>query len=1392
MSDHSFSSGAKNKLLFLLFCAILIVPAAVKAASVNLATAPLANATTTQVLPNIMFTLDDSGSMGWDFMPDWVGDDYPRSSNTALYKNAAFNVTYYNPGIRYEPPVMYNNAGVLDTTTYPSKTSGWTAVKYDAFGKQKWDSIAAGYPSQKCPNGSDPSPAGSVSATCNLEGGADYYTFVAGEYCTSVDLRSCNIQSAPTVSHPFPGNLRWCSDAALTTCQVTRTDTYQYPRYPGLPAKSTLTVGGSSGAGTTVSSIKVNGLQILSGTTASSNTTSTIAQYIRNKINDCTAAIVGSCQVSGYSATSSGSVVTITAPVGSGTITYTPVITKSGTRTVTPVAFSGGVPGSVIYTNIVSINNSYPYPGTTAKHPNRTDCSGTVCNYNEEMTNFANWFTYYHTRMQMMKSGVSRAFKTINNKFRVGFNAISYTGASNADDRFLSVDKFETTHKYNWYLKLFKGTPNASTPLRGSLSKMGRYYANKLSSQTDPLQYSCQQNFSILSTDGYWNTGDEVTGSTSTSYGPDQLDRTDVGNRDGTGTDRPMLDTFNLSNTLADVAKYYYDTDLRTSTLGNCTGVLGFDVCENNVFVSTTDNNVKQHMTTFTIGLGADGTINYQSDYLTAISGDYFNLKKGFASVNWPDPINNTGQERIDDLWHAAVNGQGQYFSAKNPNDIVNGLNSALASISSKIGAGAAAATSTLNPVTGDNGVFVASYTTVKWTGNLEKRLMNLDTGATSENALWCVEDIPGDACNAPSAYQNDTSGGSSVWYCVTPSSDLAACSNLGGTLVGTDCKVEVNKACDGTLKTKVAAASDTRNIKMKVGGSLASFSTTNISAVGMGAHFSNSFLINGDTSTTPVTPGLSQAATMSPTQQALLTGDNLVNYLRGQTGFEDKASNPVDNRIFRYREATMGDAVESQPAYVSRPVFNYADSGYGSFIAANASRQKVVFLGANDGMLHAFNADNGQELWAYVPSQVIPNLYKLADKNYSTQHAYSVNGNAVVGDAYFDGAWHTILVGSLRGGGRGYYALDVTNPASPSLLWEFTPTQDADVGYSFGDAIITKRQGSSQWVVLVTSGYNNTNPGTGGGFLYILDAQTGTFGAGDKIPTGAGTTSTPSGLAKIAAWADNAEKDNTSPWVYGGDLLGNVWRFNLADKSVMKFAELKYGGSPQPITTRPELAKINDKRVVYIATGKYLELTDLTSSQQQTFYAIKDDDATTAFVDPRAFPSGSNRMVQQVLVTDGATRTIPDASCNKTFSFVTDRGFYIDFPTPDSADKASGSERAHIDPQLQFGTLLIPTTIPSSDVCSPGGKGWLNFIDYKSGCMVKDATYAGQKTNSPIVGINVVTLPSKSNVSINERIKVSAVTADNPTPQLIPGATFNASQGKFIGKRAVWRELVR
>ncbi|MDH4283702.1 MAG: PilC/PilY family type IV pilus protein, partial [Gallionellaceae bacterium] len=1166
-------------------------------------------------------------------------------------------------------------------------------------------------------------------------------------------------------------------------------------------------------------------IELMSSGTSATTSSTTLAADIATRIT-----------LGGYSATAAGSTVTITGlPVNASSL----IVTQSGTMTL--------------------------------ERAIRPAANAT------KLQNFANWYSYYRTRMLMMKTAAGRAFSSLNNSYRVGMMKISQTSPV------VSMGVFEGTQRDTWYSSLYNMTTSGSTPLRRALSDAGRYYAGKLP-VPDPVQYSCQQNFTILSTDGYWNTGDgyQIDGSTP------------VGNQDGTAP-RPMYDgsqtgttvtitytrnnysrissgctggqrrlqtqpqngscsvavagiptgaesctptswsnsgaaTFGscsssvtlpspnpsnkvetsrvttpgayggTSDNLADIAMYYYQTDLRTSTLGNCTGALGAgtNVCTNNVFRSGNDNNLQQHMTTFTLGLGASGWMGYSPSYLTDTSGDYVSVKLGStasASVctwqasgtvcNWPVPgmdgSSNGYIANIDDLWHAAVNGRGAYFSATNPSSLSAGLSNALAGINARKGSAAAAATSTLNPVAGNNFAYVASYTTVAWKGNLEARGINVDTGVVNENAAWCVENVIAGSCPAPGSIVADTSGATTAYHCVTP--DSVTCP--GGTLIGTECHVPVATACTGTMNSMVADTSDTRNIY-----------TANSSGIALVAFDAAYAAANPASFNAGHISGLSQWTTLTTAQQINAVGTNLVNFLRGQYGYEDRTSNPVANRLYRAREAVLGDALESQPAFIGAPVFKYPYTGYSAYKTAQASRPGTVFMGANDGMMHAFAADTGVERWAYVPSMVIPNLWKLADKNYAASHINFVNGSPITSDIYCPGncggvtdvtygdsaSWRTILVAGLNGGGRGYYALDITIPNSPTLLWEFTPTtgsgkiKDDDVGYGFGQPIIT-RKSDGTWVVVVTSGYNNTSPGNGQGYLYVLDANTG--GIISKIATGAGSTTTPSGLAKIAGW-NNEPGGNLAGYIYGGDLLGNVWRFDINSTAaafigtgeVMRFATLfsdAAGTSPQPVTAAPVLGSIAGQRVVFIGTGKYLETSDLTTTQVQTQYAIEDNNASATLVNPR------NTLVRQTL-TNNPDGTATRLSSNNAVNFYTGRGWYVDFP--------DSGERVSIDSKLVQGTLLVATVIPSNTACAPGGYGWLNFLNYQTGGAVDISTsLASVKYDAPIVGVNVIYVQGQP--------KVGVVTSTNPTPELNSDVAFSASAAGFSGKRVIWRELI-
>lgn len=916
----------------------------------------------------------------------------------------------------------------------------------------------------------------------------------------------------------------------------------------------------------------------------------------------------------------------------------------------------------------------------------------------DERQNFANWYSYYRVRMYMAKTAIGKAFGNLSNpgSYRIGFTTHSYPGRDGS--LFLNINDYCSSEaavcaqRTSFFDKLYSADPDSGTPLRAALSRAGRIFAGKI--DPDPVQYSCQQNFAILATDGYWNNdaGYKVDGSSA------------IGNQDGGTTARPMLDAAGKSNTLADVAMYYYQTDLRDGTaFGNCTGALGGDVCANNVPGAGRDKAVHQHMTTFTLGLGIDGSLKYAENYEAGGSEDYKAIVQG--TKDWPNPMDAEDLHRIDDLWHAAVNGRGTYYSTKTPDSLASGLSKALAGVSARTGSAAAAATSNLEPVSGDNFAYVGMYTTVDWDGDIQARTIDLDSGAVSEAVTW-------------SAQQQ--------------------------------------------LDSQATAAADTRTIYTSVGGVLKTFTAANLSAAIDAKYF--------NVGTDNPNGALSQYPDYVAADQTAATPTTVINYLRGQSQHEDQTGNTY--RLYRDRKHVLGDIVNSQPVYVKKPPFKYSDNGYADYAADKATRQSVVFVGGNDGMLHAFSGDSGAELWAYVPSAVIPNLYKLADKAYSNNHRYYVDGAITVGDVCFSPPctktqWKTILVAGLGKGGRAFFAFDITNPTSPVLLWEFTTSNNANLGYSYGNPVITKRNG--QWVVIVASGYNNVSPGDGKGRLFVLNAETGAEII--NIVTDASETDpSKSGIAKINNWVDNTLIDNATQYVYGGDLDGNVWRFDILAATATKLATIGKvaGASTQPITSKPELGEVKfdatKYKVVFVGGGRYLGTDDISNTDMMSLYAIRDDLASTHGF----FRTATGVVVQDVTGSTGA----------RSFSYSalvsTSPGWYVDF------DVKNG-ERVTADPKLQLGRIAVATNIPDPNVCNIGGTSWLYFFDYypKTADVSKESDIFNVG-NALVVGLNVIRLPNGKTVTI-------VTTSDNKHP--VFGNPPPAPGSKV--RRIYWRELL-
>lgn len=341
------------------------------------------------------------------------------------------------------------------------------------------------------------------------------------------------------------------------------------------------------------------------------------------------------------------------------------------------------------------------------------------------------------------------------------------------------------------------------------------------------------------------------------------------------------------------------------------------------------------------------------------------------------------------------------------------------------------------------------------------------------------------------------------------------------------------------------------------------------------------------------------------------------LNYLRGDKSKED---------IFRTRSVLLGDIVHSKIRAVGAPNARYSEStnaGYGTFKSTHANRPTVAYIGANDGMLHAFDGKSGNELFAYVPNALFKGpsntpdkngLASLANNNYI--HHYFVDSTPVVYDVKFQGgSWHSLLIGGLGKGGKSYYALDVSNPSSLSnetnlanaVKWEFT---HKDLGYSYGQPVVVKTD-SGKWVVIITSGYNNA---TGRGYFFILDAETGVLL--NKVSTGVGSASNEAGLAHATAFITDA-RNFVADAAYAGDLLGNVWRLDLSgitkqnySLSPIRLATLKSAsGTIQPITISPviEFDQQALKRILFVGTGRLLTQSDLEDHNPQSFYAIYD-----------------------------------------------------------------------------------------------------------------------------------------------------------------------------------------
>ncbi len=480
-------------------------------------------------------------------------------------------------------------------------------------------------------------------------------------------------------------------------------------------------------------------------------------------------------------------------------------------------------------------------------------------------------------------------------------------------------------------------------------------------------------------------------------------------------------------------------------------------------------------------------------------------------------------------------------------------------------------------------------------------------------------------------------------------------------------------------------------------------------------------------------------------------TGMARHDYLRGARGCETSSSgtcsyndgiNTFAEKSLRERAGLLGDMINSGPVFVGAPESNWPDvapypgtvgNTYSEFRQAQASRPGVVYVGANDGMLHGFSQSNGAEILGYIPNALystgaLDGLHYLTDPAYT--HRYYVDLTATVADAYIrtatagSASWKTVLVGGLRGGGRGLFALDVTNPSgfseagsSPAkvVMWEFTDADDPDLGYTFSRPAIVPLEGplgTIRWAAVFGNGYNDTGSGEAQLFVVLLEGGLdGIWTLGTdyvKISTGVGDSGDRNGLSTPAVV--DTDGDGFADRAYAGDLYGNMWAFDLSGSNSGSW-DIAYSSGPspaplfsapngQPVTTTPVIVRNSTYPVsssnapnviVLFGTGQYLTAADTSSTVTQSMYGVLDSGT-----------GGLDRgdLVEQTIglgaTTEGViARTLTDKNVN----YPRDDGWYMDLPDT--------GERLVTDPVVRDDLVFFNTMMPDANPCNQGGSGW-------------------------------------------------------------------------------------
>lgn len=1231
---------------------VIVLPVS---ATINIAKKPLF--LEGAVAPNIMFTLDNSDSMNREFLPESIGnadysacntsgktinvkDYYGLTSNqtslTSLCRSANYNNIFYNPAVTYTPRLNVDGSTMGNATT---------PTCYNPYVKQK-----------TCTVKTAAIAAGTTTYYPATQVGADTLTLKNFSQCTYAPIDGTNTCKAT------------CKSPTSTTATYTGACANQIPTYACYQTPNDWLNYKPAALSYDSSCNKSNYIY------CQKNDTSEIKAVAYNKDNLCKYAFVnttGASAVPGQAScvtkwfygnpTNSTPVKTLDAATESSSSTTPNAETTTVTlENVQKTDFSGNLSPTTAspschyvkykgtttpkkqdttianyeYVDLVPSSSKtydsrvYDFTSGTLNSM-RTDCltnGNQACTYDEELTNYRNWYTYYRSRLMAAQTYIGLAFNRLNSTNRVGFAKINQSTMQSIDDTSTDIIVkpiriFSDSDKTDFFTQLYQNSTAGVTPLRYAMDRVGQYFsrgaiggspwADNPGNVNNPGSFSqCRQSYHILMTDGYWDDAPAAT----------EAAQANVDGVDGQAISRPGNTDYvyrnalpyrdGNSNTLADVAMYYWNRDLVPDIL-------------NKVPTTASDSvAVWQHLTQYTVAFGVSGKLN--TDNKTKTNTQIIqDITAG--TLNWPDPSTDNSA-KLDDLWHAAINSRGGFFNASNPTEFVNALNATLREIESYSGSFSVTAANSTSISVG-SAIYQAGFLS-GWVGRIYKYTLDATTGVVSD----------------------------------TPT------------------KATTPEAVDRNILTWGAS------------GAAATFTWSNLSETQK-----------------------SNLNTNPDTGIADTSGELRLNYLRG-----DQANEVQNGKTFRNRKLStgvtgtpvLGDIINSSAIYVSDEDYGYSDKvsalttaeeeSYAEF--DKSSRTAMVYVGANDGMLHGFDADALVEQFAVVPSVVYPKLNLLTSTDYA--HEYYVDGSPVVGDAYINSSWKTVLLGSTGAGGKSVFALDITDPdefAAEDLMWEFDTTNTTyadDMGYSIPHPSIVRLH-NGKFVALIANGYNSTN---GHAVLFIVDIEDGSVIK--AIDTGVGSDN---GLSSPAP-ADK-DGDRITDYVYAGDLKGNLWKFDLSSDTVADWAATKLftacsedtcsDSNRQPITSKPEAMRHPKGGImVLFGTGSYFSTSDNAAARIEAIYGVRDYGSTEL--------TRADLLKQKILAEADDTRIVS----NTEVDYSTKKGWYLPLVYPDTSTTATG-ERVVNDVVLSSSKLIVTTLIPSAaSSCDPGGNSWLMELE--------------------------------------------------------------------------------